>query len=75
MKDRWTSHDRPKTINSHGRVDDREALYDRESSNGHRRSYPNTSNERHRPTKGQERYERKARTSHLYLFINLTILF
>lgn len=56
MDHRWTSHDRPKTINSrsHERLSD-----GRESSNGLRNTNRNTANER-RQIRGQERYDRKA---------------
>jgi len=57
----WTSHDRPKTINSrsHERlngVDD--VFYGRESSNGLRNTNRNTASER-RQIRGQERHDRK----------------
>ena len=55
----WTSHDRPKSINSrsHERFNrDSDVFYGRESSNGPRN---NTANER-RQIRGQERYDRKA---------------
>ena len=52
MKDHlWTSHDRPKTIQSR-------VFYGRESSNGFRNADRNTPNERHQ-IRGQERYDRK----------------
>jgi hypothetical protein len=60
--DAWSSHDRPKTINSRSherlnRVDD--TFYGRESSNGFRNTNRNTPSER-RQIRGQERYDRKA---------------
>lgn len=59
MKDqRWTSHDRTKTINSRSHEGFNDVVYGRESSNPLRNTIRNTPNER-RQIRGQERYDRK----------------